>query len=457
VSDIFGDDDYDNRLWRDERPKQRSFSEDEAEAEAYFKQYVTSSFHPDDKMADNKIRVIYPLVNPPAAITTLTVPALSAQERQSATMVRDHQRNRYKARFWPLYARSYHKAKKACQTETTFRMSLTRDDVTKLGFHDVNAYTYDRRIWPTQLGGQLWGMRDAFLPANQIPFDHKMRTSIDVSRHSRPSSSYNRRGDPTESALRALPYGTWPIPGEFYRDYIAAWLGPLLEFTFAHQRCVNAWIIAQYGLTHQEVEGVPELDWLRTLMSRGCPLDVFAYLVEHENPDTLLQLVKRRPASEDELSAGTFSFEFAASHINQMLSRWEMLRWPNGAEIFATLPNSFHFIRSDDYASQTRRYAFPGSYHQNDERAYVFKERSGESRPIVSNIYVAGFDGNGQFQTGLADQRETTEQRSAIRRPLIEGSVQRADLSALHTPRPHATLGAYRDSRQSMPTPYGLV
>jgi hypothetical protein len=36
-------------------------------------------------------------------------------------------------------------------------------------------------------------------------------------------------------------YRTWPVPGEFYRDYIAAWLGPVREFTFAQQRCVNTW------------------------------------------------------------------------------------------------------------------------------------------------------------------------------------------------------------------------
>jgi hypothetical protein len=35
-SDIFGDDRSDTFFWRDERPKQRSFSEDEAEAEVYF-------------------------------------------------------------------------------------------------------------------------------------------------------------------------------------------------------------------------------------------------------------------------------------------------------------------------------------------------------------------------------------------------------------------------------------
>jgi hypothetical protein len=109
---------------------------------------------------------------------------------------------------------------------------------------------------------------------------------MDVVRHARPSSSYNRQYDPTESARSALPYGIWPVPGEFY--YIAAWLGPILESTFAQQRCVNAWIIAQYGLTRQEVEGVPELDWLRTLLSRGCPLVAFAYLVEHEDSEQLL-------------------------------------------------------------------------------------------------------------------------------------------------------------------------
>jgi hypothetical protein len=216
-SDIFDDDRSDTFFWRDERPKQRSFSEDEAEAEAYFKQYVTSTFHPDDKTADNKIRVIYPLVKPPESITTQTVPSLSVQERQSATKVRDHRRNRYKARFWPLYATSYNKAKKASQTETVFRMSLTRE---KLGFRDLNTYTYERRIWPTQLGGQLWGTPDSFLPTRPLPFDNTLRTSLDVVRHSRPSSSYNRVYDPTESAQRALPYGTGRILSRLHRGMV---------------------------------------------------------------------------------------------------------------------------------------------------------------------------------------------------------------------------------------------
>jgi hypothetical protein len=121
--DVDFDEDSDPFVFRDdERPRQRSFSEEEAEANAYFKQYVTTSFHPDDKVADNKIRVIYPLVTqPPAPITIQAVPNLTAQERKSTTKVRDHCRTRYKTRFWPLYAMSYHKAKRASQSDTVFR------------------------------------------------------------------------------------------------------------------------------------------------------------------------------------------------------------------------------------------------------------------------------------------------------------------------------------------------
>jgi hypothetical protein len=93
---------------------------------------------------------------------------------------------------------------------------------------------------------------------------NSVRTSTDFVRHLQPSSSYNRRGDPTESALRALPF--------------AALLGPILEFTFSQQRCVNSWILAQYGISRQEVECVPELDWLQMLLARDCPLDAFTYL-----------------------------------------------------------------------------------------------------------------------------------------------------------------------------------
>jgi hypothetical protein len=161
----------------------------------------------------------------------------------------------------------------------------------------------------------------------------------------------------------------------------------LLEFTLSHQRCVNAWIIAQYGLTRQEVEGVPKLDWLQTLLSRGFPLDVFAYIVEHKSIDKLLHLVKRRSAGEDELTVGTFQFEFAVGWVDRMLQDWDAAKWPGEARFLATLPNSFHVLRSDDDASQTRRYVFPNTYLKTEECEYVFAERSGEARPIVESIY----------------------------------------------------------------------
>jgi hypothetical protein len=84
----------------DERQRQWSFSEYKAEADAYFKLYVTTSFYPNDKTADNTIRVIYPLVTrPPDSIKIQSVPNLTAQERKSTMRVRNHRRTRYKTRF----------------------------------------------------------------------------------------------------------------------------------------------------------------------------------------------------------------------------------------------------------------------------------------------------------------------------------------------------------------------
>jgi hypothetical protein len=95
--DVDFDEGSDSFVFRDdERPRQRSFSEEEVEADAYFKQYVMTSFYPDDKAADNKIRVLYPLVKqPPDSITIQSVPNLTAQERKFTTRVRDHRRTRY--------------------------------------------------------------------------------------------------------------------------------------------------------------------------------------------------------------------------------------------------------------------------------------------------------------------------------------------------------------------------
>jgi hypothetical protein len=68
---------------------------------------------------------------------------------------------------------------------------------------------------------------------------------------------------------------------------------------------VSSWILAQYGLTRQEVEGVPELDCLQMLFARGCPLDAFAYLVEYQDPENLLNFVERREANGDEFRLET--------------------------------------------------------------------------------------------------------------------------------------------------------
>jgi hypothetical protein len=162
--DVDFDEGSDPFIFRDdERPRQRSFSEEKAEADAYFKQYVTTSFHPDDKVADNKIRVIYPMVTqPPESITIQAVPNLTAQERQSATKVRDHRLIRYKTRFWPLYAMAYHKVKRASQSETVFRMSLTRDDTTKLGFQAI----YVRAMYMTDTAGRSAVGNARFVPSN---------------------------------------------------------------------------------------------------------------------------------------------------------------------------------------------------------------------------------------------------------------------------------------------------
>jgi hypothetical protein len=70
---------------------------------------------------------------------------------------------------------------------------------------------------------------------------------------------------------------------------------------------------------------------------------------------------------------------------------------------------------------------------------------------IVDCIYVAGYASNGQYYTGLTDQREPAEQRSATQRPSADDSTR------LRTPLPQATLSTYVDSIRSMPTFYGLV
>jgi hypothetical protein len=137
----------------------------------------------------------------------------------------------------------------------------------------------------------------------------------------------------------------------------------------------------------------------------------------------------------------------------QIVTEIAMAQLPSDAQFIATFPKSFHVLRSDDYASQTRPYAFQNSYRQVEGRMY---DRSDTERHIVDNLYVAGYAPKGQYYTGLTDQRKPVEQRFISSQPSAD-SVRGADLTALRTPLPQATFGTYLETIRSMPTPYGLV
>jgi hypothetical protein len=199
---------------------------------------------------------------------------------------------------------------------------------------------------------------------------------------------------------------------------------------------------------------VPELGWLRTLLAHGCPLDPFAYLVEYEDSEKLLKFVERSDANDDEFRLETFQFDATAAWIDKLLQKWDLAQLPNDAQFIATFSKSFHVLRSDDYASQTRRYTFQNSYRQVER---LMNDWSDAGRPIAECIYVAGYASNGQYYTGLIDQRELVEQRSTTSRPLATDSVRGADLTALRTSLPQTMLRTYVETIRSMPTPYGLV
>jgi hypothetical protein len=84
-----------------------------------------------------------------------------------------------------------------------------------------------------------------------------------------------------------------PVPGEFYRDYIAGWIGPILEFARAHVRYVNSWIIAQYGMTRVEVENVMDNDWLNQLLTNGCPFDAIGLIASTASASDLTGFTAR--------------------------------------------------------------------------------------------------------------------------------------------------------------------
>jgi hypothetical protein len=108
------------------------------------------------------------------------------------------------------------------------------------------------------------------------------------------------------------------------------------------------------------------------LLARGCPLDknasTFAY--EYDDPEKLLKFVERRDANNDEFRLGTFQFDATAAWVDKLLRKWDLAQLPNNAQFIATFPKSFHILRSDDFESQTRRYAFQNSYRQVERRMY---------------------------------------------------------------------------------------
>jgi hypothetical protein len=114
-----------------------------------------------------------------------------------------------------------------------------------------------QRPLPSETGGQLGSVLDSFLPrysckkylAKDTVVAIILGNNCRIKRQPRPSTRYARGLDLSANGLRRLPMATWPIPGEFYRDYIAVWIGPILKFALAHVRHINAWIIAQYGMT----------------------------------------------------------------------------------------------------------------------------------------------------------------------------------------------------------------
>jgi hypothetical protein len=123
-------------------------------------------------------------------------------------------------------------------------------------------------------------------------------------------------------------------------------------------------MLAQYGITRPEVDGVPELHWLKMLLARGCPLDAFAYLVEYEDSEKLLKFVKRRDFNDDEFRLRTIQIDATSAWVDKL---------PNDAQFIATFHKSFHVLRSDDYeriAKSLRRYAFQNSYRQVEGRMY---------------------------------------------------------------------------------------
>jgi hypothetical protein len=176
---------------------------------------------------------------------------------------------------------------------------------------------------------------------------------------------------------------TWPVAGEFYWDYKAAWIGPFLEFARAHVRHINSWIIAQYGMTRVEVANVINNDWLHQLLIICCSFDAISLIASTASESDLAGFTARR--SDETHRFGSLKYDTTVQKLNTIIRRWDLVQLPEDATCLATLPRSFHAICDVENNRNTRRYAFHESYcmHPYDaEQPEV---------PVVRQIQVVGY------------------------------------------------------------------
>jgi hypothetical protein len=69
---------------------------------------------------------------------------------------------------------------------------------------------------------QLWSVLNSFLPTDPLAKDTAVRNNCRIERQPSTSTRYARGFDLSANGRRRLPMATWPVLGEFYKDYIAA-------------------------------------------------------------------------------------------------------------------------------------------------------------------------------------------------------------------------------------------
>jgi hypothetical protein len=143
----------------------------------------------------------------------------------------------------------------ACSFELEYRSNSREDLPFPWGIPCYNG------VVPTQTGGQLWSVLDSFLPPDPCAKDTVARNNCRIERQPRPSTRHARGFDLSANGLIRHPR-----PRGLYRENfieIISQRGSDRSLNSrAHVRHINAWIIAQYGMTRVEVENVMDNDWL---------------------------------------------------------------------------------------------------------------------------------------------------------------------------------------------------